>query len=122
MNLNFNKLVNGEVNLKRAFWLYGNVYPFFITFVIIITILLFQENIKESLIQQKFMAIGIYGKIIVVLQGIIFFMYASIATIGVWRSANNYQGKKIWNYLSKIAIIYAFYSYIQNVLYLYGTQ
>jgi hypothetical protein len=116
------KLVNGDINLKRAFWLYGNIYPFFISLIIIITLLTFQENIKESIIQQKFMNIGMFQKLMILLQGIIFFIYTSVATIGVWRSANNYNGKKIWVYLAKAGIVYAFYSYIQNALYLYSSQ
>ena len=31
----------------------------------------------------------------------------------------NYKGKKIWIYLAKIAILYAYYSYIKNALFLY---
>ena len=116
------RLINGNINLKKAFWLYGNIYPFFISLIIIITLLLFQENIKQSIVQQKFMNISIFQKLIISLQGIIFFIYTSIATIGVWRSANNYNGRKIWIYLAKVGILYAFYSYIQNALYLYNSQ
>lgn len=65
------------------------------------------------------MNISLAAKLIIILQGIIFFVYSTIATIGVWRSANKYEGKKFWKYLAKILIIYAFYSYIQNALFLY---
>ena len=41
MNANFKKLIEGEISLKKAFWLYGNIYPFFISLIIIITITLF---------------------------------------------------------------------------------
>ena len=113
------KLIKGQFPLKKTFWLYGNIYPFFISLIIILTLLYFQENIKDSIVQQKFMNISLAAKLIIILQGIIFFVYSTIATIGVWRSANKYEGKKFWKYLAKILIIYAFYSYIQNALFLY---
>ena len=119
MFLKFNKLINGEIHLKKAFWLYGNIYPFLIALIIILTILLLQDNIEASIVNQKFMNIDFFGKLIISIQGLLFFIYATFATIGVWRSANNYNGKKIWVYLSKFAILYAYYSYIQNALYLF---
>ena len=114
------KLMNGEFRLKKAFWLYGNIYPFFISLIIILTIIFLQENITISIVNKQFMNISLFGKIIILIQGVIFFIYTSFATIGVWRSANVYEGKKVWVYLSKFAILYAYYSYIQNALYLYN--
>jgi len=119
MNANFKKLIEGEISLKKAFWLYGNIYPFFISLIIIITIIYFQENIKESILKKVFFDISLFGKVIIIIQGIIFFTYVSFATLGIWRCANNYKGKKIWIYLAKIAILYAYYSYIKNALFLY---
>jgi len=119
MNANFKKLIEGEISLKKAFWLYGNIYPFFISLIIIITILYFQENIRESVLNRVFLDISLFGKVIIIIQGIIFFTYISFATLGIWRCANNYKGKKIWIYLAKIAIFYAYYSYIKNALFLY---
>lgn len=122
MNSNFKKLIEGEISLKKAFWLYGNIYPFFISLIIIITILYFQENIRESVLNRVFLDISLFGKIIIIIQGIIFFTYISFATLGIWRCANNYKGKKIWIYLAKIAIFYAFYSYIKNAVFLYESS
>jgi|TARA_B110000285_G_C14712948_1_gene418645 hypothetical protein len=116
------KLIEGQFPLKKTFWLYGNIYPFFISLIIILTLLYFQENIKDSIVQQKFMNISFAAKIIIMLQGVIFFLYSSIATVGVWRSADKYEGKKFWKYLAKISILYAFYSYIQNALFLYESN
>ena len=118
MDFTFKKLTNGEIGLKKAFWLYGNIYPFFISLVIILTIIILQEDIKVSIVNQKFMNISFVGKIFIIFEGLIFFIYTSFATIGVWKSANNYEGKKIWAYSSKFFIIYAYYSYIQNALFL----
>ena len=118
MNLNFKKLINGEIGLKRAFWLYGNIYPFFISLIIILTIVVLQEDIKISIVSQKFMDISFIGKLLIFYEGFIFFIYSSCATIGVWRSANRYEGKKLWVYLSKVLIVYAYYSYIQNAFFL----
>ena len=118
MYSNLIKLINGEIHLKKAFWLYGNIYPFFIGLIIILTIILLQKNIEVSIVNQQFMNIGFFGKLIILIQGVIFFVYVSFASIGVWRSANVYEGKKIWVYLSKSAILYAYYSYIQNALFL----
>jgi hypothetical protein len=120
MFLKFSKLINGKVHLKKAFWLYGNIYPFIIALIIILTIILLQENIEVSIVNQKFMNIGFLGKLIISIQGLLFFVYTTFATIGVWKSANAYDGGKIWVYLSKTAILYAYYSYIQNALYLYN--
>ena len=114
----YKKLINGEIALKRAFWLYGNIYPFFISLFIILTIVALQEDIKISIVSQKFMNISFIGKMLIIFEGLIFFIYTSFATIGVWKSASNYEGKKIWAYSSKFLIIYAYYSYIQNALFL----
>ena len=118
MNFHFKKLINGEIDLKRTFWLYGNIYPFFISLVIILTIVALQEDIKISIVSQKFMNISFIGKILIFFEGLIFFIYTSFATVGVWRSSNNYEGKKIWAYTSKLLILFAYYSYIQNALFL----
>ena len=118
MNFFYKKLIHGEIGLKRAFWLYGNIYPFFISLVIILTIVALQEDIKISIVSQKFMNISFIGKILIFFEGLIFFIYTSFATIGVWRSANNFEGKKIWAYSSKFLIIFAYYSYIQNAIFL----
>ena len=118
MNFDFKKLINGEIGLKKAFWLYGNIYPFFISLIIILTIVVLQEDITLSIVNQKFMNISITGKILIIFEGLIFFIYTSFATIGVWKSANKYEGKKIWVYTSKLLILFAYYSYIQNAIYL----
>ena len=118
MSFFYKKLINGEIALKRAFWLYGNIYPFLISLFIILTIVALQEDIKISIVSQKFMNISFIGKMLIIFEGLIFFIYTSFATIGVWKSANNYEGKKIWAYSSKFLIIYAYYSYIQNALFL----
>ena len=118
MNFSFKKLINGEIGLKKAFWLFGNIYPFFISLVIILTIVALQEDIKISIVNQKFMDISYIGKVLIIFEGLIFFIYASFATIGVWKSASKYEGKKVWAYSSKFLIIYAYYSYIQNALFL----
>ena len=108
MNFHFKKLINGEIDLKRTFWLYGNIYPFFISLVIILTIVTLQEDIKISIVSQKFMNISFIGKILIFFEGLIFFIYTSFATVGVWRSANNFEGKKIWAYSSKFLMIFAY--------------
>ena len=118
MNFYLKELINGEIGLKRAFWLYGNIYPFFISLVIILTIVALQEDIETSIVSQKFMNISFIGKILIFFECLIFFIYTSFATIGVWRSANNFEGKKIWAYSSKFLIIFAYYSYIQNAIFL----
>ena len=118
MNFAFKKLINGEIGLKKAFWLYGNMYPFFISLIIILTIVALQEDIKVSIVSQKFMNISFIWKMLIIFEGLIFFIYTSFATIGVWKSANKYEGKKVWTYFSKFLILYAYYSYIQNALFL----
>ena len=52
MNFAFKKLTSGEIGLKKAFWLYGNIYPFFISLVIILTIVALQEDIKISIVNR----------------------------------------------------------------------
>ena len=118
MNFFYKKLIHGEIGLKKAFWLYGNIYPFFISLVIILTLAALQEDTKISIVSQKFKDISYVGKILIIFEGLIFFIYTSFATIGVWKSANKYEGKKVWAYLSKFLIVYAYYSYIQNAFFL----
>jgi hypothetical protein len=108
------KIWNGKYNLSKSYWFFGNIIPFFLFLAIFLVAIYFQEHRLESLLALRFNPSLLFQKIILLIMTSIFFAYCFIATIGVWRSSNNYVGKKIWSILAKISIVLAFLFYIKD--------
>ena len=75
------KFFNGEVTLWKSYWL---VFWLLGWLVFLAAIFLFKGNMVGILIT---------------------LIWAAYTAIGVWRSSNNYQGKKVWSILAKIAVV-----------------
>lgn len=108
------KIWNGQYSLKKTYWLYGNIIPAIFFMVILATALIFQKEPLNAILNLKFVPQLFYQKLILSVLIILFFIYSVITTVGIWRSANNYLGNKIWPVLAKISIILAFIYYIKD--------
>ena len=74
------KFIKGEITLWKSFWLVGYLYPS------ILSIIFYLFALSELLF-------------------LIYIVFYPFYLIGIWRSANNYKGKKIWKYLTKTWIV-----------------
>ena len=108
------KIWNGEYSLSKSYWFFGNIVPFFLFLATLLVAIYFQEHPLESLLALRFNPTFFFEKIILFIMAAIFFAYAFIATVGVWKSSNNYTGGKIWSILAKISTLCAFLFYIKD--------
>ncbi len=79
----FNKLSNGDFGLAKTFWLY----------YMLVSVVF---NILAKIIVEP---------IFLIIISITFLAYAVTAMIGIWKSANKYEGSKFWSVLAKIMIV-----------------
>ena len=86
-------LWNGELALWKSFWVFG-------------VVVLFALNIASSIFLSEFLVsnpsaggffIGIY---VIIVWG-----YTGLAYVGIWRSANKYNGFQLWAYAAKLRIL-----------------
>lgn len=82
----FHALVNGDLGLARTYWLYG----VFIGALFGVAASVFAEN-------DNWVASGI-----VVMLSI---AYSTVVLLGIWRSANKYDGPYLWSILAKVATV-----------------
>lgn len=115
MKKSLKMLYFGSFPLKRAFWFYGNIIPLIYFICLFSVVLFFQESPLESILNLKFTFNYTYQKLIVIVLGAIFLIYAYISTVGIWRSANKYEGKKYWSILAKLSILLAMLSYLKDM-------
>lgn len=105
----------GNYSLKKTYWFYGNIIPLIFFIILLILSLFFQDNPLDALLNLKFSPEKFYQKIILLTIILIFFVYSIISTVGIWRSANKYEGKKYWSILAKVTIFLALFSYIKDI-------
>ena len=82
---------NGNITLWKSFWIVGFCYPYLLGLVF---------AILEYLGLQLEGTPYIFSSLLLICQ--------IFATIGVWRSANKYKGKKIFGILAKAFMLIAF--------------
>ena len=82
---------NGNITLWKSFWIVGFCYPYIVGFFFVIL---------ESL------GLQVEGTLYIVFSTML--VCQIFATIGVWRSANKYKGKKIFGILAKAFMLVAF--------------
>lgn len=109
------KLYNGEYSLAKSYWFFGNVIPLALFLVILSTIFIFSENPIQKIQNFNFIPENTTSLILTIFFSLITILYIIISTIGVWRSANNHNGKKIWAILAKVLIIIACISYLNDI-------
>ena len=82
------KLVRGELGLANTYWLFGGLLG------IATYILYYSPDILSARSEDPTVAIIFYG--------IMIFIFNIITVVGVWRSANKYQGKQTWAMLARL--------------------
>ena len=84
MNL-INKFWNGKISLWISYWIFGVLIPIPAGFLLgMLAALMRLPPISYKLIM---------------------LIYLLFTFVGIWRSANNYQGKKIFSILAKLGIL-----------------
>ena len=84
---------NGDISLVISYWVIGCLLNIIVSFIIgfVLTFI--------------FALIGISDISLNLFLNLFLFAWVIFLTVGIWRSANKYQGKKIWVYLTKIVLI-----------------
>lgn len=117
------KLANGEYSLKQTFWLFGvfgilcfNLFANMTHNGVLRLICPYgkicsQSTIWFTLTNFANLLIGnlhngiISALVIHFIFGAVFVAYIIITTRGLWKSASNYEGSKLWNYGAKVILI-----------------
>ena len=84
---------NGDISLVISYWVIGCLLNIIVSFIIGFVLTLI------------FALIGISDISLNLFLHLILSAWVIFLTVGIWRSANKYQGKKIWVYLTKIVLI-----------------
>lgn len=85
------RFLRGEITLWRAYWLIGEILnALFILVIFSLEIYLFGNNqISNYLPFLNFSDFSLLSKIVLII-------WTLFITIGIWRSAENYNGNVIW--------------------------
>ena len=99
-----NKIENfwqGKLTLWKSYWIVGELINALIVIIIFNIELRFFNNTKilENIPLLSFNDLHITNKFIILLWTI-------FITVGIWRSAENYQGRFIWTVLTLIVLSY----------------
>ncbi len=100
------RLWRSEIQLWKVFWLFGVVAVFLFSFIFIKA----QESI--TVILRKALKGPLYLDCFLVL---LFVIYGIFTIVAVWRSANKYQGQKIWSHISKLISILVMLWFSANI-------
>jgi hypothetical protein len=90
----FKSIWQGEIELCKLFWIYGVVAVILIPLVspyLMLIIALIFPNISYTLYAYLFL--------------FLYIPYGFVVIIGIWRSADNYQGPKKWAICAKLITI-----------------
>jgi len=109
------KLWNGHYSLSKSYWFFGNIVPLIFFIILIGLAISFQENVLDALLNQKFVPKGLYERLILLFITFLFLIYSIISTVGIWRSANHYTGKRYWSVIAKFAIVFALFAYLKDI-------
>ena len=99
------KLYKGEYSLGKSYWLFGNIVPAVLFLIIFGLIFLTSSDPLQKLINQDFVPESFFVSILVLILSLLTLAYIIVSVICIWRSAQNYNGKKIWSILAKVTII-----------------
>ena len=91
-----NDFWNGKIKLWKSYWIVGELLNvLFILLIFIIEVRLLNNRIFENFLSFNFNDFSFFNKILIILWTI-------FITVGVWRSAENYSGNFIFNFINKI--------------------
>lgn len=98
-------LYKGNYSLSKSYWLFGNIIPILLFIPIFLIIFLTSDDPMTKFLNQDFAPEGFIISIVVLFLSIVTLIYIFISIVGIWRSSQKYQGRKIWSILAKITII-----------------
>ena len=95
----------GRTTLWKSYWIVGELINAVIVIIIFNIELKFFNNIQifQSIPLSNFSTLTIFSKLII-------FFWTIFITVGIWRSAENYQGKLIWIILTLIVLSYRIFN------------
>ena len=101
----------GNITLWKSYWLVGELINGFILIIIFNIELKFFNNTKifENIPFLNFSDLHMINKLIV-------FIWTIFLTVGIWRSAENYQGRYMWIVLTLIILSYRLFI-LKEILY-----
>ena len=87
------KFWNGDISLVISYWVIGVILNVIVSFTMgfVVTFFLLLLDSSETSIN--------------IVLNLFIIAWVIFLTVGIWRSANKYQGKKIWANLTKIILI-----------------
>ena len=95
MNL-INKFWNGDITLWQSYWIFGVVIPIPVGFLLgFLAAMMGLPPISYKLVM---------------------LVYLGLTLVGIWRSADKYQGKKIFAILAKIGMVLGVLYALVNVV------
>ena len=96
MNI-INDFWNGKIKLWKSYWIVGELFnALFILLIFNIEVRFLNNRIIENFLPFfNFNDFSFFSKILIILWTI-------FITVGVWRSAENYNGNFIFNFINKI--------------------
>ena len=99
------RFLRGEITLWRAYWLIGEILnALFILVIFSLEIYLFGNNqISNYLPFLNFSDFSLLSKIVLII-------WTLFITIGIWRSAENYNGNVIWIIATFLFLSYRIFS------------
>ena len=119
MRINLMKIIKklwlGYYPLGKSYWFFGNIIPVFFTLLLLVIGLATKEDKLKALQDLNFIPDSLILKILFYTILFIYICYIFISTIGIWRSATQYQGKKIWSYLAKFFIVLIMFLYLKDI-------
>ena len=87
------KFWDGDVPLVISYWIIGVILNVIVSFSIgfILTFVLLTLGTSDTTIN--------------ILLNLFIIAWIIFLTVGIWRSADKYQGKKIWSHLTKLVLV-----------------
>ena len=101
----FKSFFDGKIKLWKAYWLVGEILNGLVLLIIFYIEINFLHT-SSSVSQIPFLNFSNFT----FLSKIIIFLWTIFISIGVWRSAENYEGNIIWIVITFIIISYRCYS------------
>ena len=98
----FSRLLNGEISLAVVFWFWFVFLSFFLEYL--------QIEFAEFYIVDEIRYFSIY---------LLLFLYSSLIFFLVFKSANNYQGNKIWSFFAKVILTINLFYYLTSFIEVY---
>ncbi len=99
-------LWRGEIALVKAYWIYGVLVQLIIFGI---PEFIMQANDYEPKSLTAFAVLAVYGFVFTPVYKVFIF-------VAIWRSANNYEGRKIWSILAKIAIVFGIFLVVMEYM------